>query len=134
LISRGVRATQGQDTREHDWLEGRGEKRYRIALIDDATSRLLARFVRHATTEENRKLLWRYWEKLGRPLAFYRDQASLFRTAEKRKRDEPGVEKDAVEMPPTQMGRGLRELGIWPQAKRHGTPYPRTRSALRLRS
>jgi len=58
LISRGVRATQGQDTREHDWLEGRGEKRYRIALIDDATSRLLARFVRHATTEENRKLLW----------------------------------------------------------------------------
>jgi transposase len=44
-------------------------------------------------------------------------------TGEKRKRDEPGVEKDAVEMPPTQIGRALRELGIgWiaahsPQAK-----------------
>ena len=43
--------------------------------------------------------------------------------SEKRKRDEPGVEKDAVEMPPTQIGRALRELGItWiaahsPQAK-----------------
>src|SRR4051812_48754586 len=29
------------DTSEHDWLEGRGEKLYLIAMIDDATSRLL---------------------------------------------------------------------------------------------
>lgn len=56
-------------------------------------------------------------------MAFYTDKASLFQTAEKRKRDEPGVEKDPVEMPPTQIGRALRELGItWiaahsPQAK-----------------
>jgi transposase InsO family protein len=111
------------DTSEHDWLEGRGEKLYLIAMIDDATSRLWARFVRHDSTEENMKLLWSYLEKFGRPLAFYTDKASLFRTAEKRKRDEPGVEKDAVEMPPSQIGRALRELGItWiaahsPQAK-----------------
>ena len=78
------------DTSEHDWLEGRGEKLYLIAMIDDATSRLLARFVRHDTTEENMKLLWSYLEKFGRPLAFYTDKASMFRTAEKRKRDEPG--------------------------------------------
>jgi hypothetical protein len=69
------------------------------------------------------KLLWSYLEKYGRPLAFYTDKASLFQTAEKRKRDEPGVDKDPVEMPPTQIGRALRELGItWiaahsPQAK-----------------
>src|SRR6202045_1680558 len=111
------------DTSEHDWLEGRGEKLYLIAMIDDATSRLLARFVRHDSTEENMKLLWHYVEKSGRPLAFYTDKASLFRTAEKRRRDEPGVDKDPVEMPPTQIGRALRELGIgWipahsPQAK-----------------
>ena len=111
------------DTSEHDWLEGRGEKLYLIAMIDDATSRLFARFVRHDSTEENMKLLWSYLEKFGRPLAFYTDKASLFQTAEKHKRDEPGVEKDAVEMPPTQIGRALRELGIaWiaahsPQAK-----------------
>ena len=111
------------DTSEHDWLEGRGEKLYLIAMIDDATSRLLARFVRHDSTAENMKLLWSYLEKFGRPLSFYTDKASLFQTAEKRKRDEPGVEKDAVEMPPTQIGRALRELGItWiaahsPQAK-----------------
>jgi hypothetical protein len=36
------------DTSEHDWLEGRGEKLYLIAMIDDATSRLFARFVRQA--------------------------------------------------------------------------------------
>jgi hypothetical protein len=111
------------DTSEHDWLEGRGEKLYLIAMIDDATSRLFARFVRHDSTEENMKLLWSYLEKFGRPLSLYTDKASLFRTAEKHKRDEPGVEKDAAEMPPTQIGRALRELTItWiaahsPQAK-----------------
>ena len=111
------------DTSEHDWLEGRGEKLYLIAMIDDATSQLFARLVRHDSTEENMKLLWDYLEKFGRPVAFYTDKASMFQTAEKRKRDQPGVEKDAVEMPPTQIGRALRELGItWiaahsPQAK-----------------
>src|ERR1700730_19390660 len=79
--------------------------------------------VRHDTTAENMKLLWSYLEKFGRPLSFYTDKASLFQTAEKRKRDEPGVDKDPVEMPPTQIGRALQELGItWiaahsPQAK-----------------
>ena len=111
------------DTSEHDWLEGRGEKLYLIAMIDDATSRLFARFVRHDSTGENMKLLKSYVEKYGRPLAFYTDKASIFRTAEKRKRDEPGVDKDPVEMAPTQIGRALQELGIaWiaahsPQAK-----------------
>lgn len=43
--------------------------------------------------------------------------------AENHKRDDPGVEKDALEMPSTHIGRALRELGIaWipahsPQAK-----------------
>jgi len=111
------------DTSQHNWLEGRGEPLYLIAMIDDATSRLFARFVRHDSTEENMRLLWSYLEKFGRPHTFYTDKASLFQTAEKHKRDEPGVEKDAVEMPPTQIGRALRELGIsWtpahsPQAK-----------------
>jgi len=111
------------DTSVHDWLEGRGEKLYLIAMIDDATSRLFARFVRHDSTEENMRLVWSYVKQFGRPVAFYTDKASHFQTAEKRKRDEPGAEKDAVEMPPTQIERALRELGItWiaahsPQAK-----------------
>ena len=111
------------DTSEHDWLEGRGEKLYLIAMIDDATSRLFARFVRSDSTEENMRLLWSYVERFGRPLQFYTDKASIFQTAERRRREEPGVDKDPVEMPPTQIGRALRELGIaWiaahsPQAK-----------------
>ena len=69
------------------------------------------------------KLLWSYLEKFGRPLLFYTDKASLFSNNQKHKRDEPRVEQDAREMPPTQIGRALRELGIpWigahsPQAK-----------------
>jgi Integrase core domain len=100
------------DTSTHDWLEGRGEPLYLIAMIDDATSRLYARFVRHDATAENMRLLWSYLEKFGRPLSFYTDKASIFQTTERRSRDEPGVDKDTVEMPATQIGRALRELGI----------------------
>jgi transposase len=111
------------DTSDHEWLEGRGERLYLIAMIDDATSRLFARFARRDSTEENMRLVWSYLERFGRPLKFYTDKASIFQTAEKRRRDEPGVDKDPVEMPPTQIGRALQELGIvWmpahsPQAK-----------------
>jgi hypothetical protein len=111
------------DTSEHDWLEGRGEKMYLIAMIDDATSQLMARFAPHDSTAENLRLLRAYLEKHGRPEAFYTDKASLFQTTEKRKRDEPGLDQDPREMPPTQIGRALRELRIvWigahsPQAK-----------------
>jgi transposase len=131
------------DTSDHDWLEGRGERLYLIAMIDDATSRLFARFVRSDSTEENMKLLWEYLEKFGRPVAFYTDKASMFHTTQKRKRDEPGVDKDPVEMPPTQIGRALRELGItWiaahsPQAKgrverNFGTAQDRLEKGMRV--
>jgi transposase len=121
------RSSQGEmvqwDTSEHDWLEGRGPKMYLIHMIDDATSQLTARFVEHDSTEENLRLLWSYLERNGRPVAFYTDKAALFLTTPKRLRDRPGESVDQVEMPPTQIGRGLRELGIaWiaahsPQAK-----------------
>ena len=111
------------DTSDHDWLEGRGERLYLISMIDDATSRLYARFVTSDSTAENMRVLWGYLERHGRPLAFYTDQAALFQTAQKHRRDEPGVEKDPVDLPPTQIGRALQELHIvWiaahsPQAK-----------------
>jgi transposase len=112
------------DTSEHDWLEGRGEKLYLIHMIDDATSELTARFVRHDSTEENMRLLWTYLERYGRPVAFYTDKASLFQTAPKVARDVKELPRDEREpLPPTQIGRALRELGIaWipahsPQAK-----------------
>ncbi len=54
------------DTSEHDWLEGRGEELRLIAMIDDATSRYLARFVASDSTEQNLGMLERYLNKHGR--------------------------------------------------------------------
>jgi|SRR5579859_107420 len=112
------------DTSDHDWLEGRGERRlYLIHMIDDATSELVAQFVHSDSTMENLRLLEQYLRRHGRPLGFYTDKASLFQTTVKRRRDTPGQEIDPVEMAPTQIGRALRELAIgWtaahsPQAK-----------------
>lgn len=87
-------------------------------MIDDATSRLFARFVRSDSTAENMTVLEAYLLRFGRPLEFYTDKASHFVTTAKKNhpvRDEP--------LPPTPIGRGLQELGIgWiaahsPQAK-----------------
>jgi hypothetical protein len=122
------RSRQGElvqwDTSEHEWLEKRGAKLYLISMIDDATSRLHARFVRHDSTEENMRLLWSYLERYGRPVSFYTDKASLFRTAPKIARDQKQLPRDEREpLPPTQIGRALQELDIlWigahsPQAK-----------------
>jgi len=106
------------DTSEHDWLEGRGEKIYLIKMIDDATSRLFARFVRHDSTAENMAVLEQYLGRYGRPLEFYTDKASIFHTTPKKNHPAPDQG-----LPPTQIGRALRELGVgWiaahsPQAK-----------------
>jgi DNA-binding Lrp family transcriptional regulator len=111
------------DTSVHEWLEGRGETLYLISMIDDATSRLFARFVRHDSSAENMRLLWSYLEKFGRPLAFYTDKAGMFQVAVKTKRDQEREGRERPEMPPTQIARALQELGIvWipahsPQAK-----------------
>jgi transposase len=132
------------DTSEHDWLEGRGDKLYLISMIDDATSHLLARFVGSDSTEENMRLLRTYVECNGRPVAFYTDKASLFRTAPKVRRDEKALPREEQqEMPPTQIGRALQELHIvWiaahsPQAKgrverNFGTAQDRLVKGMRL--
>lgn len=111
------------DTSDHDWLEGRGEEMLLINMIDDATGRWFARFVASDSTVENMNLLERYLKKHGRPLGYYTDKASLFQTAVKTKRDGSRAGKQREELPPTQIGRALQELGItWipahsPQAK-----------------
>jgi Homeodomain-like domain len=106
------------DTSEHDWLESRGEKLYLISMIDDATSHLTARFVRHDSTEENLEQLRRYIDQHGRPLSVYTDKASLFQIAARAIHH-----RDAPEQQLSQIGRALQELNIeWiaahsPQAK-----------------
>lgn len=99
------------DTSTHDWLEGRGETIYLIHMIDDATSQLMARFVRHDSTEENMRVLRAYLERYGRPVSFYTDKASLFQTAPKSPRY-AAAPRDQPELAPTQIGRALREMAI----------------------
>jgi hypothetical protein len=96
------------DTSEHDWLEGRGPKMYLIAMVDDATSRALARFAENDSTAENMGLLWSWIERHGRFLEAYTDRASLFETNRPVQRD---AERDG-KLAETQIGRALRELEI----------------------
>ncbi len=108
------------DTSEHDWLEGRGPVRYLVRLMDDATSWSWGRFVKRDATSYNMAVLWEYLGKNGRMVDVYTDRDSMFAIApvagESR---EQRIAKDRM----TQIGRGLRELGIgWiaaysPQAK-----------------
>lgn len=108
------------DTSVHDWLEGRSEAPvYLIAMIDDATSELTARFAGSDSTAENMRLLWRYIGLHGRPVEVYTDKAGIFqvnRPLHYNKHLEGAAEQ-------TQLKRALGELGIGriaahtPQAK-----------------
>ena len=142
-VWRARRSCRGElvqwDTSVHDWLEGRGPRLYLVAMIDDATSAAYARFVGADNTEENQRVLWGYLERWGRPVEFYTDKSSLFTV------NRPRLEAadEAVQEELTQIGRGLRELGIgWiaahsPQAKGRierffGTAQDRLVKGLRL--
>ena len=68
------------DTSIHAWLEDRSsEEIVLIAMIDDATSRLYARFFPRHTGAANRQLIVDYLRRFGRMAALYTDQAGHFR-------------------------------------------------------
>src|ERR1700688_1605544 len=108
-----------QDSSPFRWLEERGPACQLIALIDDATSRIYARFVEHDSTAENLRTFQGWVRRYGRPLAHYTDKNSIFRS------NRPAAihEKLQGEQARSQFGRALQELGIeWiaahsPQAK-----------------
>ncbi len=108
------------DTSDHDWLEGRGPVRYLVRMIDDATSWSWGRFVESDATPFNMAVLWEYLEKNGRMVDVYTDRDSMFTVAPRKgESEQERIAADRL----TQIGRGLRELGIgWiaalsPQAK-----------------
>lgn len=97
------------DTSIHDWLEGRSREPVKlIAMIDDASSELFARFVAEDSTVEHMKVLRMYLHGHGRPMAFYTDKAGLFRVNPRRL----GYGEEMSREGETQIGRALRELGI----------------------
>src|ERR1700693_454145 len=108
------------DSSEHDWLEGRGPVRYLVRMIDDATSWSWGRFVERDATPHNMGVLWEYLEKNGRMVDVYTDRDSMFSvTPRAGESEQERIAADRL----TQIGRGLRELGLgWiaaysPQAK-----------------
>jgi transposase len=108
-----------QDSSPFRWLEERGPACQLIAVIDDATSRLWARFTEHDTTEENLRTFGGWLRRYGRPLAEYTDKNSIFRMTGAAAIGEQ-LRGAAAR---SQFGRALSELGIaWiaaqsPQAK-----------------
>jgi len=116
----------------HDWLEGRGPRMTLLVMIDDATSKVVARFYPAETTEGYFDLLACYLRKHGRMVAIYADRHSIFFATDAN--NEPVL---------TQFGRALRDLGIdlipagSPQAKGrverfNGTAQDRLVKELRL--
>jgi hypothetical protein len=120
------------DGSHHDWLEGRGPQMVLLVMIDDGTSRTVARFYPAETTEGYMDLLMRYIRKHGRMASLYTDRDSIF------------WEEDCQgQRIPTQFTRALGELAIeWipagsPQAKGrverfNGTAQDRLVKELRL--
>jgi Helix-turn-helix domain len=120
------------DGSEHDWLEGRGPRMVLLVMIDDATSKTVARFYHAETTEGYMDLLRRYLRKHGRMVAMYTDHDSVF-----------CGECPDKKPSKTQFARALEDLGIgWipagsPQAKGrverfNGTAQDRLVKELRL--
>ena len=91
------------DASIHDWFEGRGETSVLIAMIDDATNRVVARFYPGGTVEAHLDLLGVWLRRYGRPVAVYTDRHSIFEPQDKGKALPDGV---------TQFGRALTELDV----------------------
>ena len=106
------------DGSDHAWFEARGERCTLLVFIDDATGKLLELLFVHAETffaycEASRQ----YFERYGKPVAFYSDKHGVFRV----NIQQPLGEGRGMGM--TQFGRAMHELDIQiicansPQAK-----------------
>lgn len=108
------------DTSIHDWIEGRGvEEMVLIALLDDATSRLVCRFFPRDTGAANRRLLVDYLTRHGRMGAVYADRAGHFQVSFRRKQRRERDEAEALTLIQRALGALDIELirALSPQAK-----------------
>jgi len=103
------------DGSPHAWFEERGAACNLLVAIDDATGKLVGLlFAEHESFHSYAKLAKAYFERYGKPVAFYSDKHGIFRV------NQPGV---GVSEAVTQFGRAMQELDIQilcantPQAK-----------------
>jgi transposase len=119
----------------HDWFEGRSETCCAIVFIDDATSKIVAiHFTPRETTVAYFTAATSYFNRYGRPLAFYSDKHNIFRV---------NIPEAVSGTGKTQFGRAMQDLDIElicahsPQAKgrverANGTLQDRLIKELRL--
>lgn len=112
------------DTSVHAWLEDRSsEEIVLIAMIDDATSALCARFVARDTGAANRQLLLDYISSHGCMAALYTDRASHFGNRSRRSSSRLALEEREAEQTNSIIRQALHALGseliiaLSPQAK-----------------
>ena len=104
------------DGSDHAWFEERGERCTLLVFIDDATGKLVALwFVEEETFFAYCEAARRYFEREGKPLAFYSDKHGVFRVNT--------AHPQGTTSGLTQFGRAMQELDIQiicansPQAK-----------------
>ena len=96
------------DGSHHDWLEGRGPRCVLMAYIDDASSRVWARFYEYEGTLPAMDSFQRYIRQYGVPLAVYADKHTTYQSPAP-----PTVDDQLAGVTPTsQFGRALGELAV----------------------
>jgi len=107
------------DGSHHAWLEGRGPRLVLLAYVDDATSRLWARFYPAEGTAPAMDSFRRYCQRAGVPQAVYLDRHTTYKAS----RPPTLAEQLAGQEPQSQFQRALAQLGVQvvhaysPQAK-----------------
>lgn len=96
------------DGSHHDWLEGRGPHCVLMAYIDDATSRVYARFYAYEGTYPAMDSFRRYIRQYGVPLGVYLDKHSTYKSTAKQTEEEQRLDVK----PMSQFQRSLTELGV----------------------
>lgn len=96
------------DGSHHDWLEGRGPHCVLMAYIDDATSRVYARFYAYEGTYPAMDSFRRYLRRYGVPLGVYLDKHSTYKSTAKQTEEEQRLDVK----PMSQFQRSLAELGV----------------------
>jgi hypothetical protein len=69
------------DGSQHAWFETRRPKCVLLAAIDDATNRITLKFTHSESTRELLIFTRSYMETFGRPVSFYVDRDSIFKTS-----------------------------------------------------
>jgi len=96
------------DGSHHKWFEDRGPECVLMGFIDDATSRVYARFYEYEGTIPAMDMMKRYLRKYGIPVSLYMDNHATYKA-----RGKATIEDElAGREPLSQFERGVKELGM----------------------